>query len=648
MDRFASEPPAAVGPKWHLPILCAAAGVITFVLLQSGGVAAQPSVGPSDPLLTLVLVDEFDDGRSTELVVFRSDEPLVRSVLSEGVPLQVRLPAGADFQVPAPNGVGDVLFAEISCNSDDLSTTGTGIHGPMPPEDVTCVYTAEEPTWLTVVTEAPDDPTYDFAYQLQRLPTPSVEFSQAHGESSTFLIHPRTVQPFAFLHQSVARLGWSLDITCVGDSDPASISFRESSLDRSEQAQLGVAGGTHTTCTFANAFVGTGTVSFEFSSDDPAARWSIGGTTGWSEQPVQQEFTAGAEIETRVLLRAPSSLASVLQCDHDGLEFEPPLLLGSLEAGDTAVCSVQTVTAPLIPLKLKVVGDGGPYMGQVDLGFTTIEQFDLMGGEAWQGQVPLGRLLHLGVEIERDPQGWRPAWSVRDFHCLGDGHSLKEGGLLTRTKDFASVEGVMPTDAGITSVTCELLVNNPRSWVNPTVSCLSGNGRIDVNLLGGDPYTSSHYRVEIGDLAPRERTLKFFEWWRSPVTGRPDGPLRIRVFRNGLLAYDKDVVVACDTAPSVDAPEITELNSCKESGGFILWQFANPTATTRGYVIAFEGVPNRSTSAAAYGAAVRGVSSRPDGEYRYTIRADGVLVREDTVRVSCERFKAAQLAVGPG
>ena len=61
----------------------------------------------------------------------------------------------------------------------------------------------------------------------------------------------------------------------------------------------------------------------------------------------------------------------------------------------------------------------------------------------------------------------------------------------------------------------------------------------------------------------------------------------------------------------------------------------NPTAVSKPYVIQFEGVPNRSTTAAAHGAAVRAVTGRPDGTYNVHILSSGSTVAQFDVTVDC-------------
>lgn len=174
----------------------------------------------------------------------------------------------------------------------------------------------------------------------------------------------------------------------------------------------------------------------------------------------------------------------------------------------------------------------------------------------------------------------------------------------------------------------------PEPILVPTVTCLAGNGRVDFNILNTTT-APAKFSVTIGALSPRVQTIAAGDWWRSPVTGRPDGRLQVTALMDGETIFDDMLTVACDDEPAVYSPEVQLINACRAGAGFVAWQFANPTSNTRGYVIEFDGVPNRSTSAAAFGATVRAVSGRPDGTYNYMIRVGSTMVAEGAVTVSC-------------
>lgn len=174
-----------------------------------------------------------------------------------------------------------------------------------------------------------------------------------------------------------------------------------------------------------------------------------------------------------------------------------------------------------------------------------------------------------------------------------------------------------------------------RTEVMVVVSCLAGNGRVDTNVVNtGD--ADATYRVEFEGLSPREGTVGVNDWWRMPLTGRPDRDFQHVVTRDGVVIFDEVVTVACDSEPpELAAPEIQVINSCRDGLGFVAFQFVNPTPDSRSYFIEFEGTPNRSTTAPAHGQAVRGTSGRPNGTYDVLIRTTDGPLETMSVTVDC-------------
>lgn len=171
--------------------------------------------------------------------------------------------------------------------------------------------------------------------------------------------------------------------------------------------------------------------------------------------------------------------------------------------------------------------------------------------------------------------------------------------------------------------------------VEHIVSCLAGNGRVDTIIVNPGPQAAA-YRLEFQGLTPRQNTVEALDWWRMPITGRADGTYTALVTRNGTEVSNTTVTVACDTAPpQIDEPEVNVVNACRQGNGYVLFEFVNPTPAVRGWVIVFEGVGNRSTSAAGYGQSVRSVTGRQDGTYNVLIRADGVTLTTFTVTIAC-------------
>jgi len=172
--------------------------------------------------------------------------------------------------------------------------------------------------------------------------------------------------------------------------------------------------------------------------------------------------------------------------------------------------------------------------------------------------------------------------------------------------------------------------------VSHTVSCLSGNGRVDTNIVNRSS-EPSRFRMVFQGLSPRETTVAPLDWWRSPITGRPDGTYSILVFRDGNQVAANTVNVLCDEDPvMVGGVEIEVINACRFGNGYILFQFLNLTAETRGWVIEFGSIPRRSTSAPGHAASVRAVTGRPDGQHNWRVRTGDTWIASGTVTVDCD------------
>lgn len=168
-----------------------------------------------------------------------------------------------------------------------------------------------------------------------------------------------------------------------------------------------------------------------------------------------------------------------------------------------------------------------------------------------------------------------------------------------------------------------------------TVTCLAGNGRVDTNIVNTRPGEAT-YRIEFEGLSPRARDVLSQDWWRMPITGRPDKAYRVIVKREGIEVSNRLITVQCDTSePVITSDEVQIVNACRAGNGYLLFQFANNSASQKGYVIEFEGVLNRSTSAAPYGQAVRAVTGRRTGTYDYKIRSGNDVIEQESVTVDC-------------
>lgn len=171
--------------------------------------------------------------------------------------------------------------------------------------------------------------------------------------------------------------------------------------------------------------------------------------------------------------------------------------------------------------------------------------------------------------------------------------------------------------------------------VTHVASCLAQNGRVDTNIVNTGA-SSARYRVEFEGLSARESTVATGDWWRLPITGRPDDNFDVTVRRDGVVVSQTTVAISCDRAsPALSAPEIQVVNACRAGLGYLIFQFVNNTSQPRPYVVAFEGVGNRSTTAAPFGQSVRAVTGRRDGTYLATITSQGVIVASFAVVVDC-------------
>lgn len=173
--------------------------------------------------------------------------------------------------------------------------------------------------------------------------------------------------------------------------------------------------------------------------------------------------------------------------------------------------------------------------------------------------------------------------------------------------------------------------------VTVATSCLASNGRIDVNIVGSQRL-GWEYTVEIEGLSPRSNVVGGADFWRTSVTGRPDGDYDIRVTGDRVFeVLNTTVTIACDDEqPTVHPDEVQLISACIGFRAFLLFQLVNPSPEPRGWVIEFEGVPNRSTSAAGLAQSVRGVSGRPDGTWAVRIRTNGIVTHDFSIRTNCE------------
>lgn len=191
-----------------------------------------------------------------------------------------------------------------------------------------------------------------------------------------------------------------------------------------------------------------------------------------------------------------------------------------------------------------------------------------------------------------------------------------------------------------TTTTARRSVSGGTSTFGPEVmvvrSCLGGNGRVDFNMVNVGANDAT-YRIEFQGLSPRQRLVAAGDWWRNPITGRPDGSYAVTVKRDGVVVLAETIAIGCDTAAKdITDTEFNVVNACSAGNGYLLFQFVNDRPERRDYVIVFESVPNRSVRAEAHAGVVRAVTGRPDGTYRAQIRVGSTFVYDEQIEVNCD------------
>jgi len=304
---------------------------------------------------------------------------------------------------------------------------------------------------------------------------------------------------------------------------------------------------------------------------------------------------------------------------------------------------------------LNVIGPNPGSLPETELGrasvagTTTALQFDIALN--FDAAVPIG--------IAEPGSGTADLQSIvaHEFgHIFGLDHTDTEGQLMRSTlvagrqvrslgdEDRRCLEAIYGPSVEPTATPTSEPPGIPASFVSGaalpvevlhTVSCLGGNGRVDTNIVNVGA-SAATYRIEFAGLSPRQTLVQAGDWWRMPITGRPDGTYETVVRRNGAVVSNQSVVVRCDVeAPIVTDDEVQVVNACRGGDGYVLFQFANRSPQPRSWVIEVIGTPNRSTSAAPWGASVRAVTGRPDGTHEVLIRSGGEIM-SFAINVACD------------
>lgn len=165
------------------------------------------------------------------------------------------------------------------------------------------------------------------------------------------------------------------------------------------------------------------------------------------------------------------------------------------------------------------------------------------------------------------------------------------------------------------------------TWIKS--NCLADNGRIDVQLKNFEA-NASIYAVYVGALAPRTRTVNAGATNQVVVTGRPDGPLEIRVLKAGVEIETMTVDVQCD--PQI---ELNVNNSCLSNRGRVDVHLMNFDNTTKIYTVELTGLAARTRTLAADSRGRVTFTGRPDGQYTVTVHRNGVHLHSENLTVIC-------------
>lgn len=96
----------------------------------------------------------------------------------------------------------------------------------------------------------------------------------------------------------------------------------------------------------------------------------------------------------------------------------------------------------------------------------------------------------------------------------------------------------------VTSATVNVACDPKLVPARVKVSCLAGNGRVDVVVGNLTPIVRS-YDVAVGNIQ-RQTNVSSGDSGRVTVTGRPDGPLTVQVKQTGVTIHTETVQIACD------------------------------------------------------------------------------------------------------
>jgi len=175
--------------------------------------------------------------------------------------------------------------------------------------------------------------------------------------------------------------------------------------------------------------------------------------------------------------------------------------------------------------------------------------------------------------------------------------------------------------------------------VQIVTSCAAELVRVDV-IFENRSENPATYLVTVthGDISHRKSsTATANGQGRLAVTGRPnDRPIYVTTFRNG-EEVDRGSVIRVCTSDSTTVDRATVTTSCLGDNGLIRYALVNGRPVPSTWIISFDGLANRSTSAPARAVGFGGISGRADGTYTLTIRNAERIVYSQEITIACDR-----------
>lgn len=190
----------------------------------------------------------------------------------------------------------------------------------------------------------------------------------------------------------------------------------------------------------------------------------------------------------------------------------------------------------------------------------------------------------------------------------------------------AEPPAVIGTLATTTSTETRRVACDPE--VGLAVSCLGGNGRIDIHLANRSG-ASAEYELT-ARVGTRTVALADLANGRITITGRPDGSEQLELARNGTTIWNDVALISCD--PTVDV-------SCLVGNGLISVRLVNAATTATNFEVAVDGLSPRMLTVPAQTVVTTRFSGRPDGVVGVSTTAtnQGVATIENTaVTVDCD------------